>query len=179
MAVRDLRPPLIGTLGVLSAVIMLAVPASAAEPCPAHLFVIERSKNANIVVYDANLASTGDFTASEPVKAYWLMNANKGEREELNIVERQRAYGFDVVPGDAPATYVLTFKAGRKRQFTICKHNGCPTAFVAIGGKNGILRRLFVRSKEGFGRPTIEYVEFFGEDAANGGPLYEKFVPGK
>ena len=28
--------------------------ASAGGPCPAHLFVIERSKNANIVAYDAN-----------------------------------------------------------------------------------------------------------------------------
>jgi hypothetical protein len=174
----DRIPLLAPILGVLSGVAMMAVSA-AADPCPAHLFVIERSKNANIVAYDANLAPSGDFAASEPVRAYWLMNAKNGEREELNVVERQRAYGFDVAPGDAPATYAFTFKAGRKRQLTIRQHNGCPTAFVAIGGQSGILRRLFVRSKEGFGRPTIEYVEFFGEDAANGGPLYEKFVPGK
>jgi hypothetical protein len=179
LAVSDRRPPLVAMLAVLFGVAMMALPASAADPCPEHLFVIERSKNANIVAYDANLAPTADFVASEPVKAYWLMNAKKGEREELNVVERQRAYGFDVVPGDAPATYVLTFKAGKKRQVTIRKQDGCPTAIIAIGGRSGILGKLFVKSKEGFGRPTIEYVELFGKDVANGEPLYEKFSPGK
>ena len=42
----------------------------AADACPTHLFVIERSKNANIVAYDANSGPTGDFKPSEPVVAY-------------------------------------------------------------------------------------------------------------
>ena len=47
---------LLGPLGVASAAV--------AHPCPEHLFVIERSKNANIVVYDANRGPGGDFSAS-------------------------------------------------------------------------------------------------------------------
>src|SRR5580765_7895818 len=86
--------------------------ASAGGPCPAHLFVIERSKNANIVAYDANRGPAGDFLGSEPVLAYWLLKGEKGEREELNMVERQRAYGFDVTPGDTPGTYSMAFRAG-------------------------------------------------------------------
>ena len=81
LAVLDRRPPLVAMLAVLSGVAMMALPASAADPCPVHLFVIERSKNANIVAYDANLGPTGNFVGSEPVKAYWLMNAKKGERD--------------------------------------------------------------------------------------------------
>jgi hypothetical protein len=155
------------------------VSVSAGDPCPARLFVIERNKNANIVVYDANLGPAGDLTASEPVKAYWLMNATDGHREEMNAIERQRAYGFDVVPGAAPATYTMTFKAGKKRHLTIRMLNGCPVATGPIGGRSGILRKMFVQSKEGFSRPKVEYVELFGEDAENGGPLHEKFTPGK
>ena len=153
--------------------------ASAGEPCPAHLFVIERSKNANIVAYDANRGPAGDFVASEPVLAYWLLNGEKGKREELNMVERQRAYGFDVTPGDTPGTYAMAFKAGRKRRFTVRMLNGCPVVTTPIGGQDGILRRMFVQSKEGSMRPSVEYIELFGEDAAAGAPLYEKFVPGK
>ena len=161
----------------------LAVPlayGADAGPCPAHLFVIERNKNANIVVYDANLGPAGDFAASEPVKVYWLMNANKGEREELNVVESRRAYGFNVVPGDAPATYTMTFKAGKgKRHLTIRMLNGCPVAIASINGRSGILRKLFVQSTEGLTGPTVQYVELFGDDAENGEPLHEKFTPGK
>ena len=147
--------------------------------CPAHLFVIERSKNANIVAYDANRGPAGDLTASAPVVAYWLLNGEQGKREELNVVERERAYGFDVAPGDTPGTYAMAFKAGRKRRLTVRILDGCPVATASIGGQNGILRRMFVQSKESSLQPKVEYVEFFGEDATNGGRLYEKFVPGK
>ena len=168
-------------LGFLAGALMTAPAASspAGNPCPAHLFVIERNKNANIVVYDANLGPGGDLTASEPVKAYWLMNATDGHREEMNIIEKQRAYGFDVVPGKAAATYTMTLRAGRKRHITICMRNGCPVAIGPIHGRSGILRKIFVQSKEGFTRPRVEYVELFGEDPENGGPLHEKFIPGK
>ena len=117
--------------------------------------------------------------ASEPVLAYWLLNGEAGKREELNMVERQRAYGFDVTPGHTPGTYSMTFKAGRKRRLTVRMLNGCPVVTASIGGHDGILRRMFVQSKEGSMRPTVEYVEFFGQDAAAGVPLYEKFLPGK
>ncbi len=57
--------------------------------------------------------------------------------------------------------------------------NGCAVATAPIGGQDGILRKMFVQSNERSFPSKVEYVEFFGEDAASGGPLYEKFVPGK
>jgi hypothetical protein len=152
---------------------------SVGDPCPAHLFIIERSKNANIVVYDANRGPAGDFAASEPVVAYWLLNGERGQREELNAVERKRAYGFDVTPGDTPGTYAMAFKASRKRSLTIRMLNGCPVATALIGGHNGILRRIFVQAKDDSFRPKVEYIDLFGDDVATGGLLYEKFVPEK
>jgi hypothetical protein len=92
-------------LGSVSALLAIALPAlgetagSVGDPCPEHLFVIERSKNANIVVYDANRGPSGDLSATEPIVAYWLLNGENGKREELNRVDRDRAYGFDVAPG--------------------------------------------------------------------------------
>jgi hypothetical protein len=167
------------TLLALALPALGAAAGSAGETCPAHLFVIERSKNANIVVYDANRGPAGDFAPSEPVVAYWLLNGEKGKREELNVVERERAYGFDITPGDAPGAYAMAFKAERKRRVTVRTLNGCPIAMTSISGRNGILRRLFIQSKEGSALPRVEYVELFGEDADGGEPLYEKFGPGK
>ncbi len=151
----------------------------AADPCPAHLFVIERSKNANIVVYDANMGPTGEFKPSEPVVAYWLLNARQGQREELNARERKHAYGFDVTPSDTPGTYVMAFKASRQRRLTVRMLDGCPVAIAPVGGHDGILRRVFVQSKTDSLQQKVEYVELFGEDVATGGQFYEKLVPGQ
>src|SRR5262249_14326667 len=118
----------IPTLPILLAFLVPLVGSSAATPdsCPKHLFVIERSNNANIVVYDANRGPTGDLVVSKPIVAYWLLNAEQGKRKELNLIEWQRAYGFDVKPGDTPGTYAMAFKADRKRHLTIRTLNHCP-----------------------------------------------------
>jgi Domain of unknown function (DUF4833) len=152
---------------------------AATDACPAHLFVIERSKNANIVVYDANRGPAGDLESSEPVVVYWLLNGQSDKREDLTRVQRDRAYGVEATPGDSPGTYSLVFKADGKRRLTVCTLNGCPVATTPINNRNGTLRRLFVQSKEDSVLPKVEYIEFFGESVDTGEPLYEKFVPGK
>ncbi len=112
--------------GAFVLVLLALAPAfrgEAAEPpgdsCPSHLFVLGRSKNANIVVYDANRDPAGDLASSDPVVAYWLLNGESGAREELNLVERQRAYGFDLTPGETPGTFEMAFKAGRSRRLVV------------------------------------------------------------
>lgn len=169
----------------LYATVLALVPAFAsgaesqlAGSCPLHLFVLERSKNANVVVYDARRTPTGDLADPDPVVAYWLLNGKEGAREELNPLERQHAYGFDVTPAETPGTYRMVFRAERRRRLAVLMLNGCPVATTSIGGQDGVLRRLFVQAKEG-ALPKVDYVEFFGEDLVSGKPLYDKFVPEK
>jgi len=169
-------------LAVLSAFLLTSLgeaSISLANPCPEHLFVIDRSKNANIVVYDANRGPAGKLAAAKPVVAYWLLNGEKGKREELNAVEWQRAYGFDVKPGDEPGTFAIVFKADRKRRLTIRTLNDCPVIVGPIDGHDAILHRVFVQSNESFIPPKVEYVEFFGEDVETSTPLRERSIPAK
>jgi hypothetical protein len=170
---RNPRVPLalFQALGLLSA-------AGAAEAsCPDHMFIIERSTNANIVVYDANHAPDGQLVATEPVIVYWLMKAQEGQREELNLVERKEAYGIDIEPGAAPGTYHMALKADKKKKMTVALQKSCGVVLTKIGGTEGVLRRLYVKSKEEMIRPKVEYIEFFGEDPATGQALSEKYVP--
>jgi uncharacterized protein DUF4833 len=182
MGARRQRDVCCGRVAALLASLLVAVAeasTSLADPCPEHLFIIERSKNANVVVYDANRGPAGDFAASKPVVAYWLLNGERGKREELNAVEWQRAYGFDIMPGDTPATFVMAFKADRKRHLTIRTLNDCPVVTGPIDGHDGVLHRMFVRSNESSIPPKVEYVEFFGQEVATSKPLYEKSIPAK
>ena len=160
-----------------SALAVRALGLAAGETCSDHLLVIERSKNSNIVVYDARLAPSGDLEKSKPVLVYWLLNGDKSRRKELTRLQRDYAYGMDVTPGGAPGTYKMVLKAERERPMTIRMLNGCPVATTTIGGKNGIVRKLFIKSKEGSLMPKVLSVEFYGEDPDDGQPLYEKYVP--
>ena len=148
-----------------------------AQTCPDHLFVVARSKNANIVAYDVNRGPGGDLVSSEPVIAYWLLDGDPNRREELTRMQRERAYGVSGEPGDSPGTFDVVFNAQKKRRLIIRTVDGCPVAMTPIAGRNAILRRLFVQSKEGTVMPKVEYVEFFGEDPDTRKPVHEKSVP--
>ena len=57
---------------VIGALILIALPVRA-ECGP--LFVIERSVNANVVVYEAVQDAEGRFDPVHPIRAYWLLKA--------------------------------------------------------------------------------------------------------
>ncbi|HEY6928040.1 MAG TPA: DUF4833 domain-containing protein [Thermoanaerobaculia bacterium] len=155
-----------------------AFAAAADATCADHLFVIERSKNKNIVAYDAKRGASGDWDSSEPVVAYWLLDGDNSRREELTAIERDRAYGVEATPGEAPGTFTMVFKAQRKRRFTIQMRHGCPVVTIPIRGHPAILRKLYVKSKETLLLPKVDYIEFFGEDMETGKKIHEKVKPG-
>jgi Domain of unknown function (DUF4833) len=177
---RRRRARALGRAAILTAALVsIGRGGARAQTCPDHLFIVARSKNANIVAYDANRGPGGDFVTSEPVIAYWLLDGDPNQREELTRMQRERAYGVSGKPGDSPETFVVVFNAQKKRRLTIRMVDGCPVAMTPIAGKNAILRRLFVQSKEGTVMPKVEYVEFFGEDPHTKKPVYEKSVQAK
>lgn len=75
-------------------------------------FVIYRNKNRNVVVYAGKVGADGTLTGSEPLDVYWVMFENDGHpREELNMIERNSAYGATVkpVPGQ-PGVYEVRLR---------------------------------------------------------------------
>ena len=75
--------------------ILFSFAAESADVCnkKVPLFKIERSKNKNIVQYDACLLQNNNISESHPVHAYWVL-AN-GKWEELGLVESKEAYGIE------------------------------------------------------------------------------------
>src|ERR1700704_665677 len=91
--------------------LLLASLCFSGPPAPAvrflPLFVIERSVNSNVVHYDARIGADGKLDPMQPVVAYWIMGAEDGRRQELNLLERTRAYGFSIQPQGADS-YKMT-----------------------------------------------------------------------
>ncbi len=58
------------------------------------LFVIARSKNTNVVHYDARVHQGGRRDAAGPAMVYRVLRAEDGRREAPSFLERKLAYGF-------------------------------------------------------------------------------------
>jgi hypothetical protein len=150
---------------------------SARASGPEKLFVIERSQNANYVEYDMQTEAGGKCDAREPVVAYWIMGAEKGQRETLSWMEK-KAYGFSVKPVDATHGFELDLKAYKGRSIGLYQAAGKWRAVMFIANKSAFLTKMFVQLKEGGGLiPSVEYIDVYGQDVASGAPLRERLNP--
>jgi hypothetical protein len=139
------------------------------------LFVIERSLNANIVVYEAVRGKDGRLDPAHPVAAYWLLKADKGQRQELNPFEEMMAYGFDV--GNGPqGSVTITLKALRDRAIRVQTDDRRVLALTPIAGREAVLNRVFVQTDKE--NPLgVKYIEVFGEDVRDRKPVHERIPP--
>jgi len=146
---------------------------------PVRLFYIQRSSNANTVVYDANLINNKNLHPQSPVHTYWIRYSDKGQKEELSMIQRTLAYGLytDMINSEMN-TFEGYFLAYRKRKFVVkLDSRGVPIALFPINGKLQILKRVFVSVDESHMMPSVNYIELFGKDQISGKDVYERFKP--
>lgn len=124
------------------------------------LFHIERSKNRNLVCYDANLED-GKLLLKSPLEIYWLnREENPGQMKGLSAIQRKMAYGYKVISrGDDSCEITLTAYSGKV--LTIQKKNDKYVCTVDIDGKPAILEKLYVKASDK-NSLTVEYIELFG-----------------
>jgi hypothetical protein len=155
-----------------------AAPAPAPAPvtCGTELFRIARSTNANELVYAAQLDASGRLDPDDPLVVYWLMNAEDGHREGLNILEKTLAYGFstDQISG---GVFRVVLKAKKDRPVLLGISRGCPTALIQIGGRSAQLRRIFVQTSSGGVIPGVAHVDLVGLDPQTGHEVKERIFP--
>ena len=157
---------------------LLFLAAATAGPAAAQcapLFVVERSVNANVVVYEAARAPGGVVDPKRPVRGHWRMWAEGGQREELNAIERRLAYGVEVHDAGSAGAVEIALKALPDKRIEVRTAEECPTAWMPIGGRPSILRRVFVQlARGGLFLPRVAYVELHGEDAETRAPVDER-----
>jgi len=155
---------------------LLVVPAEA-QIKTSPLFIIERSKNANVVHYDARLTADGKLDPKDPVIAYWVLSAEDGRREELSWIEKKKAYGFDIKPDPSVKGYKMTLVADPQRPITVKKVGDAVRAVGVIDGRPAVLEKMYIKAADGLTGPKVEYLELYGKDLQTGGKRYQKIVP--
>ncbi len=132
------------------------------------LFVIERSKNANIVCYDANVIN-GAINKEKPIDAYWKLYAKKnGEREELSAFDK-KAYGYKAAYNEQNKNFDFVLKAVKEKPMTVNMYENKAKAVIKINNVDCFLEKVYIESKDGaFGIPKVSYYELFGKEVATG-----------
>jgi len=137
------------------------------------LFFIERSKNKNVVQYDVQVIENDDLREPSPVVVYWVLE--NGRQEGLNLIQRKYAYGIDSQDKLEKNKFRILLVVLKDREFIVERIDGSYKAVASIGGKYSILKKVYVKSKEGLiGVPKVFYIDLFGWDIQTNLPIKER-----
>lgn len=166
-------------LFTLLALTLFCVPLSTqAETLTSHpLFHIERSKNANIVQYDAQVMEDGRLFKKEPVVGYWIRLNEQGQKQELNWLQRTFAYGFKTKLDKSRDSAVIKMKADVGQVINVVRDGDKFRATLMIDGAPSYFDKMYIDSTRDGLSLDVHYVELFGEDMKTGEARYEKLNP--
>jgi hypothetical protein len=142
------------------------------------LFTIERNINANVVHYEARLKD-GKLDPHQPVVAYWIMAAEDGRRQELNLLEKVKAYGFNIHPDGVPESYRMVIVSDKKKEIHVLRVGNSVRAEMNIGACNAALQKIFISSHKSFLIGQPDYAEMRGTDLSTGVPCLERVTSGE
>jgi len=149
-----------------------------AETLTSHpLFHIERSKNANIVQYDAQVAADGKLNKKEPVVGYWIRLNEQGQKQELSWIQKTFAFGFDVKLDKDREAALLNMKADVGEAIKIVREGNIYRATITIDGAPSYFEKMYIDATRDGMSLDVRYVELFGNDMKTGEARYEKRLP--
>jgi hypothetical protein len=141
---------------------------------PNQLFYIQRSPNANTVIYAAKLDGHGDFDPAKPVEAFWRKFNIDGSKQSLNFMERMMAYGVRMEPirPGRPITFHIAALPDRTLTLAMdAQHH--PQALLQIGSHMVKLAYVYLQVVEGGLLPSVPSLDIFGTDIASGKAIHE------
>ena len=166
------------TAGLLALVLIgAATPIHGVQLEQQPLFLIERSKNANIIQYDAQVGTNGKLNKKEPVIGYWIRLAEQGQVKQLTWTQRTFAFGFKTKYHKATDSATVDMVADIGQPITVKRVDEKYMALIDIEGQTSQLVKIFIQA-EGKGLSVkVEYVEIFGLDLNTGKDTYARIIP--
>lgn len=144
---------------------------------PNQLFFVQRSPNANTVVYAAKLDAHGEINRGDPVDAFWRKFNIDGAKTGLNFIERAMAYGVKVDRAQPGKPITFTIAALPERTLTLAldaQHK--PEALMQMGDRTVKLAYVYLHVVEGGLLPQVPELDVLGTDTATGKAVHEHLV---
>jgi hypothetical protein len=142
------------------------------------LFYIQRDPNTNTAIYTINYEENGKINKSNPIKAYWIRYAEKGEKKDFNYMQRKYAYGIESKTLDNEE-FELQFVSYKKLPLTLKKIDSDQKyhVFVSVNQKKIQVEKIFVRIEGGsFWLPNIKYAEVTGIETSSNKIITERML---
>lgn len=142
------------------------------------LFYIQRDPNTNTAIYAINYLDNGKIDKSNPIKAYWIRYAEKGEKKDFNYMQRKFAYGIESKTVNNEE-FELQFVSYKKLPLTLKKIDSDQKyhVFVSVNQKRIQVEKIFVRIEGGsFWLPNVKYAEVTGIDASSNKLITERML---
>jgi len=150
------------------------------EPYPGDytLFHIERSRDADVVMYDVNLDSQGKLDSSNPISVYWKKISGHGQPEPITMIQKKFGYGIKFKSiTETVADFQLISYPDRTFQLR-GSGNNTYRVYTISGDKEIELSSLYIQFEDNsFWFPTISRIELKGVDATFGEYLTETVTP--
>lgn len=142
------------------------------------LFYIQRDPNINTAIYAINYQENGKIDKSNPIKAYWIRYAEKGEKKDFNYMQRKFAYGLESKTLDNEE-FELQFVSFKKLPFILKKIDSDQKyhVFVSVNQKKIQVEKIFVRIEGGsFWLPNVKYAEVTGIETSSNKIITERML---
>ena len=155
--------------------------ASSAFPVPHEanqIFFVQRSMNANTIVYTARIGADGQLDQKKPVDVFWRRFNDAGERQELSFLERNMAFGvtFERLPG-AGLSFRLKVVSYPQRSAVLRLVDGHPRLEAKVAGEPCQLDHAFLHLDESGSLPKVVRVDLVGQSLTRGVEVRESFIP--
>jgi len=111
------------------------------------------------------------------VVAYWVMGGD-GHHQELNLLEKLKAYGFSIFPDKQPEVFRMTLVSDKKKEIRIVHSGSEVRAEAQIGHCSAHLQKIFIESKKSWMVNLPEYAEMIGSDLQTGAECRERVTAG-
>jgi len=149
----------------------------AVDPRRQMIFIVERSKNANIVQYDVQLGADGKLDQKQPVVAYWVRLAEEGQTRKLSWLQRKFVYGFRAKLDKESDSVELDMVADLGRDIHVSRQGREYRASTQIENSDSWLDEIFVASSGDGISSRVDYLELHGVDKDSGEKRFERILP--
>jgi hypothetical protein len=162
------------TLRLLLACLVL-VPTVGEAQTMREIFHIERSKNGNVVRYDARITKDGELDQKNPVNAYF--QRPDGSTFPIKPIEFKFFYGYKVKLDESGTFWHFSIAAAKERPMKLYLVDGKPKAEGRIAGVQAYVSKFFVQFKKDTIIPGVEWVDLYGVEVKTGRSVHERVVP--
>jgi hypothetical protein len=138
------------------------------------LFYVQHNLNYNTYVYELNMEN-GSVNSSDPVKVYRMNYEDKGQKENLTLIQRRYAYGINYMSDDKTK---FNLSANKAIPMVLKTNDKQSWVEIVVNNNKIILEKIFIQSdKKTKGLKTkVESIIFYGKDG-KGNLIQEKYIP--